>query len=341
MLTIFSVSFFSVLKIVLVCLAGTWLARRGILDAAFRRTMSHLILALMLPCLLVSRLSVGASSGNLLRWLAMPLSALVYVALGFGVGWLVLFLVRPPEPLRRLVTASTAFGNSGYVPYPLVGAIAATAPVFAADPTAADRGMAYVSLYLVCMSPCLWGIGFPYLAHRPLRELRPGHVLSPPILSALAGIVIGVVPFLNRLLVSPDAPLRILLDTAALIGDGVIPCSLLVLGANLAERVPANVGIPTRVYAGVIWGRLILMPVIGCLYTLTLLRFGLLPEDPMFLLVLLLESAVPSATNLIVMCQVHSRGEAAMSRLLVVTYVAAVVTLTASVSLFLWVLERL
>ena len=82
------------------------------------------------------------------------------------------------------------------------------------------------------------------------------------------------------------------------------------------------------------------MPVIGCLLALGLNRFGLVPPDPMFLLVLMLEAAVPPATNLIVMCQVHGRGETAMSRVLAWTYAAAVPTLTLFMAVFLWLAER-
>lgn len=340
MFAIFSVSFFSVLQIFLVCLAGTWLAHRGVLNARFRGSLSQLIVGLLLPCLLLSKLSVNASAANLLRWIAMPLSALAFVGLGFLVGAIVLLVAQPPRELRRVVSAATVFGNSGYIPYPLVVAIAATAPMFRDDPNAAERGMAYVSLYLVCFSPCLWGMGFPFLAHRPLRSLRPRQLLSPPIVAAFAGIVIGLVPPLRALFVAEAAPLGILIETADLLGQAVIPCALLLLGANLAEA-PRRPVIPLRVLTGVVWGRLILMPLFGGVYAVTLFKLGLTPDDPMFLLVLMLESAVPPATNLIVMCQLHGKGVMAMSRILVVTYLVAVVTLTLAVAASLWVLTQL
>jgi predicted permease len=341
MLPIFAVSFFSVLKIVLVCLAGTILARRGIIDKQFRATISRVILYLMLPCLLISKLSSSVSIESLGRLAVLPVSAIVYVIVGMILGTLVVFVSKPSWDLRRIVVASTTFGNSGYIPYPLIAAIAASAPMFAEDPHAADRGMAYVSIYLVCFSPCLWGIGYPYLAHRPLRDLKWHQLLSPPIMSAIAGIVIGTVPALNRLFVGPEAPAGILLETCELIGDGVIPCALLVLGANLADPPRSREKVPARALMAVWWGRLLLMPLFGCLYTLFLYRQGWLPNDPICALVLMVESAVPPATNLVVMCQLHEKGEAAMSRVLVSTYLVAVPTLTITVAMQLWILSRL
>jgi predicted permease len=332
MLTVFAVSFFSVLRICLICLAGTWLARKGIISLEFRRGLSKLILMLMLPCLLVEKLSAGVNSADILHLLTIPLTALIYIGLGFCVGMLVLAIWRPPRDFRRVLIAANSFGNSGYIPYPLVMAIAATAPLFAGDPGAADRGVAYVSIYLVGMSPCLWGIGFPFLSHRSVRELKWHQVLSPPVLSALAGIAIGAIPPLRGLLVASDGALRVLMDTAALIGQGAIPCALLILGGNLADIRTEGEGLPGSALLGVCWGRLICMPLLGALIVLTLHHFRLIPDDPMCALVLLLESAVPPATNLIVMCQVHKRGEKAMSQTLLTTYLVAVFTLTVYVA---------
>jgi predicted permease len=263
MLTVLSVSFMAVLRVVLVCLAGTWLARRGVLDREFCRALSRLVLHLMLPCLLISKLSQSASGSNLAQWALLPLSALLYVALGFGVGFVVVRLVRPTPELRRIATASIAFGNSGYIPYPLVTALAATAPVFAADTGAGDRGIAYISLYLLCMSPCLWGIGYPYLAQQPLSALRREHFLSPPIIAALVGLALGVIPPLRGLFVAEGAALRVFIDAAEVVGDGVIPCALIVLGANLAETPPGSAGLPLRTYLGVGGGRRGVGPEVG------------------------------------------------------------------------------
>jgi predicted permease len=220
-------------------------------------------------------------------------------------------------------------------------AMAATAPVFAADTGAGDRGVAYISVYLLCMSPCLWGIGYPYLSHQPLSALRREHFLSPPIVGALLGLALGVIPPLRALFVADGAALRVLMDAAEVVGDGVIPCALIVLGANLADTPAGSAALPLRTYLGVACGRLLIMPALGCLYVFLLRHFGVLPRDPMLVLVLLLEAAVPSATNLMVMSQVHGRSETAMAWVLVVNNVLAIATLSLFGGVFLWLLPRL
>lgn len=341
MLSIFAASFASVLKVLLVCGAGAWLARQGVLNRDCRHRLSRAILLVMLPGLLVAKLSSHASVANLVAWLAIPVSAPCYVVLGLAAGVLVCRLSRPPADTHRSVVAVTAFGNSGYVPISMVTVIAATAPVFAGDPAAADRGIAYVSVYLVVFSPCLWGIGYPLLSGAPLRSLRCSQVLSPPVLSAGVGIVIGACTPLRSLFVEPGGGLRVLVDAAELLGRGAIPCGLMVLGANLAEARGAAGRVPRRALVGVCLARFVVLPLIGCVGVLLLARAGWLVRDPMFAFVLLIESSVPPATNLVVMSQLHRRGEEEMAGLLFWTHIAAAAVLTFTVSLFLWIAGNL
>lgn len=341
MLAIFSTSFFCVLRVFLICLAGVWLVRAGVLTADFRRGLSKLVTVLMLPCLLVTKIGGGVDAESLRRLLLLPGTALVYIACGWIIGGLLVLIMRPPEQHRRLVLASCAFGNSGYIPYPLVTAIAATAPLFANDPEAGSRGMVYISIYLVAMSPCLWGIGFPFLSGQSMRSLRWSQIVSPPFFASLTGLAIGCVPFLRNLLVEPGGTLRVLFDTGEMLGSPAIPCALLVLGANLADRPKAHERTAASTVLAVAWGRLVLMPLIGCLITIGMWRLGWLFNDPMLALVLMIEASVPSATNLVLMCQTHGRGEAAISRILVASYLLAVPSMTAFVALFLWIAGRL
>ncbi len=341
MLAIFSTSFFCVLQVCLVCVAGVWLVRKGILTAELRRGLSQVVTVLLVPCLLLAKIGSGVDVAALRQLLVLPGTALVYIALGWAIGALLVLIMRPPVEHRRLVLACCGFGNSGYIPYPLVVAIAGTAPLFANDPDAGSRGVVYISLYLVVMSPCLWGIGYPFLSGMPLRTLRWSQIISPPLVASLGGLVIGCVPMLRNLLVAPGAPLRVVYDTCDLLGSAAIPCALLVLGANLADRPKAHERTAASTVLAVAWGRLVLLPLVGCLLVIGMRKAGWLTDDPMLALVLMIQASVPSATNLVLMCQMHGRGEAAISRILVASYLLAVPSMTACVALFLWVVERL
>jgi len=337
-LTLLTTSFIAVFKVFSVCAAGAWLARRGVLDDVGRSKLSRVILWTLLPALLFTKLSRSASAANLREWIALPLAAYAYIAGGFILGWGLNKILRPPSGTERVLSAATAFGNSGYIPIPLVAAIAGTAALFQNDSGAADRGIAYVSVYLVGMSPCLWGIAYPYLSGRSFRSIRLRQMLSPPVCAALVGAAVGAFPLLRSILIVPGAPLRVVFDVTELVGAGAIPCSLLVLGANVVAGADAREELSLRPIFGVAVGRLVLFPFLGIGLTMLLRRLGWIPSDPMFALVLMLEATVPPATNLIVMCQLHGRGEKAMARVLFWTYLGAVPALTVFVSLFLWIL---
>jgi predicted permease len=223
---------------------------------------------------------------------------------------------------------------------PLVAAVAVSAPLFTDDPGAADRGIAYISVYLVTMSPCLWAVAYPYLSGHSLRELDLRKVFSPPFLAAIAGLVLAGIPPLQRLFVGEGAVFGVVLDAADLVGTGVIPCALLVLGANLWDTAAGGAQrLPVRAVAGVCAARFVLLPGVATLLVLGLRRAGIIPADPMFAFVLLLEATVPPANNLVVMTQLNRRGEGGMAMLLFWGYLLAVPFLGAWVILYLWLLR--
>ena len=121
---------------------------------------------------------------------------------------------------------------------------------------------------------------------------------------------------------------------ADILGAAAIPGAMLLLGANLMDA-PKSEGSSMRITATTGIARLICMPIAGILWVWLLERWDLLGDDPILKLVLLLESATPSAMNLIVMCQVHGKGEAEMSRLVARMYAIGIITITIAISIHL------
>jgi len=77
---------------------------------------------------------------------------------------------------------------------------------------------------------------------------RVRQVLTPPLLTALMALVIGLVPYLHHLFMSPDSTVyRFLIRPVENCGDAAIPMILLCLGAqvvNFAEQSKADVQKP-------------------------------------------------------------------------------------------------
>ena len=334
-------SVLSVIKLVLVVLVGVWLGRKGILDKPTRQHFSKILMMVMLPSLLIVSLGRNAQIHNLGQWWMLVVSGGLFVLFGFLVSELVFRFRRLPEHLHRCFCAATAFGNSSYLPLPLMMTITATAPIFLNDATAGERSFAYISVYLLSHSPLLWLIGFPYLSGKSIRELKWNQIVSPPLMASFIGLMVGAIPWLNRLFFGNAAPLAIVVSTMEMIGKAIFPLALMLLGANLSEKLPEGEKMPWDAFVGVTTCRLILMPAIGFATAWFAWIFNFGPKDPLFYLVIMTESAVPAATNLIVMTQVHHKGEATMARLLLCEYCMAVPLLTITMTFFLTITSSL
>ena len=205
-MSIFTVSFLAVFKLVIVILIGVWLGRSGILNKQARLALSKVIIKVMLPSLLIVSLSQNAGIDNLGTWSFLLIAAALFALFGFIIGCLLNRLFRVPTGLRRLVSVATSLGNASYLPMPLLATIAAGAPLFAHVPGAESRSIAYISVYLICHSPLLWLFGYPLLSGKSWREISWRMIANPPLFASGIGLLLAVVPPLNRLIVQPDAP---------------------------------------------------------------------------------------------------------------------------------------
>lgn len=127
--------------------------------------------------------------------------------------------------------------------------------------------------------------------------LKLKQIFQPPIIASVLAIVIGVVPFLKHLILTDDAPFFFFTDSCLILGEAMIPCILLALGGNLVDGPGAGSSrLGLRTTAGIIFGRLVLVPPAGLGIVTLADKFGFLPEgDKMFKFVLLLQHTMPTS----------------------------------------------
>ncbi|KAB5567992.1 hypothetical protein DKX38_001785 [Salix brachista] len=125
---------------------------------------------------------------------------------------------------------------------------------------------------------------------------------------ATVGLIIGVIPLTRKLMVGNDAPLRVIQDSASLLGDGAIPALNLIMGASLLKGLRGS-GVQKSVIFGIIAARYIALPLIGIFIVRGALRFGFIPRDPLYQFILLLQFAVPPAMNMGTITQLFGAGE--------------------------------
>ena len=79
-----------------------------------------------------------------------------------------------------------------------------------------------------------------------------------------AGLAVGCLEPVKKLLYSPYSPLSVLEDGIEFMAGAALPCMLLVLGAILC-RGPTRSSLRTHVIVGVVVTKLIIMPMLGAL----------------------------------------------------------------------------
>ncbi|XP_039021071.1 protein PIN-LIKES 7-like isoform X2 [Hibiscus syriacus] len=168
--------------------------------------------------------------------------------------------------------------------------------------------------------------------HQVLKEL-----LSPPNLGAILGFIFGATTPLRNLVIGAGAPLRVIQDSTKLLGDATIPCITLIIGANLVDGIRSSL-IKPSIIIGVVCVRYVILPVIGIWVVKAAGNLGLLSSNPLFRYVLMIQFALPPASNIGTITQLFGVGQEECSVLFLWTYLIATFALTTWSTIFMWIL---
>lgn len=166
-----------------------------------------------------------------------------------------------------------------------------------------------------------------------LKEL-----LAPSTIGAMIGFIVGVIPWLKSFIIGSTAPLRVIQDSVALLGQGSVPCCTLILGGNLTKGLRKST-VKRSVLIGVILARYVLLPIAGIGIVKGVAALGFLPQDPLFQYVLLVQYALPPAMAIGTMAQLFGAGQEECSVMFLWTYLAAAPALTIWSTIFMYILS--
>ncbi|KAL1810901.1 hypothetical protein ACET3Z_020966 [Daucus carota] len=167
------------------------------------------------------------------------------------------------------------------------------------------------------------------------QTLNLKKLFAPSTNAAIVGFVVGVVPWLRKLMIGDTAPLRVIEDSTILLGEGAIPALSLIIGANLLRGLRAT-GTQKSMVFGVVVARYIALPLAGIGIVKGLMRLNLVKADPLYEFVLLIQYAVPPAMNMGTITQMFGSGETECSVIMLWTYALASISLTLWCTFFLW-----
>lgn len=148
--------------------------------------------------------------------------------------------------------------------------------------------------------------------------------LQPPILASWAAVAVSVCPPVKGLLFGESAPLSVVTSVLGYYGDGFVPAALLTLGSSL-DNGP-NQGatrLSARTVTCVVVARLAVVPVLGWGLVVLMARSGILPKDPLFLFICILQHCTPAAVALNTISTYHGHGMKEMGTLLFWQYLLA------------------
>uniref|UniRef100_A0ACD5YEV6 Uncharacterized protein n=2 Tax=Avena sativa TaxID=4498 RepID=A0ACD5YEV6_AVESA len=164
-------------------------------------------------------------------------------------------------------------------------------------------------------------------------------LFAPSTISVIVGFIIGGTPLLRNAMIGESAPLRVLRESAELIGGGAIPSVTLIMGGNLITGLRGDASVPRSVIAGVVAVRYVLLPSVGTVLVKAAVRFGVIRPDPLYQFILLLQHAVPPAMNIGTITQLFGVGESECSVIFVWVYALASVAVTVWSAFFMWTLS--
>ncbi|KAL2232149.1 UNVERIFIED_CONTAM: Protein PIN-LIKES 1 [Sesamum indicum] len=170
------------------------------------------------------------------------------------------------------------------------------------------------------------------------KQMHLKRLFAPSTIGAIVGFVVGLEPQIRKLMIGDAAPLRVIQDTAFLLGDGAIPAVTLVMGGNLLKGLKGS-GIQKSIILGILIVRYVALPLIGIGVVKGAQKLGLVHDNPLYRFVLLLQFSLPPAMNIGTMTQLFGLGESECSVIMLWCYALASVFLTLWSMLFLWLVS--
>lgn len=267
----------------LVMVAGWIAAKRGLWKPEASRTISRVLLDLVCPCYIIAQFLRTIDGPTLRHSWYIPVLGFLVIVIGEAVGLAASPLVQAPVR-RRTFVFLVALTNWIYLPLPIAEGL------FGAD------GVTAILLMNIGCSAAIWTIGIATLNPGMSPRESARHVFTNPnILATVAGLALAlaVPPLRNG---APTLPfLHPFLNAAELLGLLMIPLSLLVIGAQLAEVKTSQLR-PEPALWGVLALRLAAAPLaaLGFVHLLGLAGVPI-PDTPR--LTFLLVAAMPPALS--------------------------------------------
>ncbi|KAF1861951.1 hypothetical protein Lal_00026446 [Lupinus albus] len=366
-LNLLQVASMPIIQVLLISALGAFMSTRyfdHLLSSDFRKSLNKVVFITFTPSLVFASFAKSVSLDDMISWWFMPVNVGLTFLIGGILGWILVKLLKPNLKLEGLLIASCSAGNMGNLPIVIVPAICdEKGGPFGRSDVCHNSALSYASFSMALGGIFIWTHTYQTMKSKSLRykaletaenvkipnkdldanaetlllkrENNENTVLEVPTSDYIGdtenqsffGFLFGTVAWLRNLIVGEGAPFAVIQDTLVLLGNGTIPCITLLLGGNLTQGMKSSSVKPLTLIS-IIIARFLVLPVIGFLIVKAAANFGLLPLDPLFQYVLVMQYAMPPAMNISTMAQLFDVGNEECAVILLWTYVAAAIALT-------------
>lgn len=279
--------------------------RTGLIDDAFSKKLSKLVVSVGQPMLIISSIiSIEYSAENLRRGLTtVALSFLLHLFMPL-IAVFASKLTGKGE-VRKISSFALVFTNAGFIGLPILGSI------FGSD------GLFCGAFYLIGFNMSVWTLGLLVLA-RGRSDIK----LTPKKIFLNHGTVPCVVGFLLFILNVPIP--TFLRQSAGYLAELCTPLSMMIAGALIATGKLREFFGNARVYAFSAL-KLILMPAVVCVF------LKLIGLDDFYIVFGTVMAALPSASMTVILGEMYNIEPVYASRIVGMTTVLCTLTLPLAV----------
>ena len=229
------------IKIMILAAIGFAAAKAGIIDDTGKEKLSSLLVNLLLPVSMIASSQQPFGMEHLKGAGSIVCIALIYYFLAFVIGIAVGRLTKMNADRTAMFTLLITFANTGFIGMPLLGQVIG------------ETGTFYGAIYNSVFDVLYFSVGIYVLQGR-----ENGHMDSR---SCLCNPMIGIAIITVFLYVLPWRFPTVITDSLTILGDCMMPVSMLIIGAEIAGMKVKRV-LTDRASYGVSLFRMFLCPMI-------------------------------------------------------------------------------
>ncbi|KAF8264504.1 auxin efflux carrier [Lactarius quietus] len=183
----------SITQVILVCISGYFLSRRGHLDKAMQKQLNIINVNFFTPCLLFSKVAFSLSSDKLQELWILPIFFALVSGVSLVVAWLLGSLLRLDRSHRNFAMAAAMIMNSNSLPVALLQSLVVTVPGLQWDKDdTQDAMVARAITYLLLCGTMGQFLRWSYGVHLLSKAVPPDETGSTsPMLSEIDAMSVG------------------------------------------------------------------------------------------------------------------------------------------------------